>query len=496
MFIAYEKRIFSKDVVRQLSLLKILYNNDGIEIEDLISKLLLERRIIYKCIDQLRKLVVDQFLKIEIVVSSKGKYFFKGNKRDYYQLRAIIIDKEPITQLAKALLKQKSVEFSHFCSSNYMSESTLKRCFRKVNILLNPLELHLCVCKKQIFLKGSELKVRYCLLSFFWRYYHGVVWPFDGIKENDIYQLLDDLISSNAEISYGKKKQLGYLFAVYILRAETGVLLSQRDFPQYFGDYVYKNQFFEFFLEKVQSKFKLKQIDIGSIFFSLYIFSESYSYIQSSSVSLEILKKLSSQSYDSIMSFVKFVKKKHPNFGIYLNSPSNFLATLIAGRIFVDTFGCLYFNISLIAIFKYAEENFPHLLPSISKAIKKDEPNLSSSILKTLTFRYAQAYVLEFSPRDFEPKIKLLLDTDVPMYEDKLIIERITHLLAPKYNYEWVTLKQTEHPDLIITTGEIEDIFPEVIKVTLNVELSQKDIHNIMKTCEKILDEKTNGKYL
>lgn len=65
----------------------------------------------------------------------------------------------------------------------------------------------------------------------------------------------------------------------------------------------------------------------------------------------------------------------------------------------------LHFNISLIAVFKYAEENFPNLLPSISNEIKIYEANLSTSFNKTLIFRYAQAYVLAFSPRDFDSKL-------------------------------------------------------------------------------------------
>lgn len=487
---AYEKRIFSKDVIRQISLLELLYNNDGIEIEKIISNLGFERRIIYKTLEQLHKLSVDQSLEVEIYISTKGRYFFKGNKKQYYMLRALIVDNEPITQLAKILLKKKSVGFSLFCYSNYISESTLKRYFRKVNILLDPFGLHLCVCKNRISLNGPELKIRYCLLSFFWRYYHGVFWPFESINENDVYRLLDDLTSSYTKISYGKKRQLGYLFAVYILRAESGILLSKNDFPKYFEAYVYDNPLFEIFEKKFQKEFHMKRIEIGAIFFSLYIFSESYAYIQSLSTSLVILKNIEPQSYSSIMDFVKYVNMKSPNFEINLDSNANFVAALIAGRIFMDSFGCLYFNISLIAVCKYAEKNFPNLLPSLSKVIREYEPNLSSNLLRTLTFRYAQAYVLEFSPRDFEPKIKILLDTDVPMYEDKLITERINHLLAPKFNYEWITLNQKEIPDLIITTGGIDIEFSNILKVIINVELSHKDTFKIIEVCEKILKKK------
>ena len=492
----HEKRIFSKDVVRQISVLEMLYQNDGIEIEKLISVLKLERRIIYKCIEQLQQQSADHLLEIEIFVSSRGKYIFKGNKKEYYKLRAFIIDNEPITQLAKVLVQHTSVDFSQFCSSNYMSESTLKRYLRKVNTLLDPLGLRLCVCKKQISFKGPELKVRYCLLTFFWRYYHGLVWPFDGIEEKSILQLLDELISSCVDISYGKKKQLGYLFAVYILRSESGVLLSKSDFPQYFEYYVHENPVFKTFLEKVQNRFNQREIEIGALFFSLYIFPESYPYIQDSPSSLKILEKCAPLSYDSIMNFVKFVKVRHPEYKIYLEDSNQFLDAMIAGRIFVDAFGCLYFNMSLIAVFKYAEENFPNLLPSISKVIKEYEPNLSSNLLKTLAFRYAQAYILEFSPRDFELQIKILLDTDVSAYEDKLIIEKISHLLAPRFNFEWVTLKKMNMPDLIITTCEVEEKFSNISQVIINGKLTAKDTLEVIKNCEKIFNEKNKEKHL
>lgn len=45
----------------------------------------------------------------------------------------------------------------------------------------------------------------------------------------------------------------------------------------------------------------------------------------------------------------------------------------------------------------------------------KSELSLSPNSLKALTLRYSQAYVSEFSPRNFESKIKMMLDTDVPM---------------------------------------------------------------------------------
>lgn len=82
------------------------------------------------------------------------------------------------------------------------------------------------------------------------------------------------------------------------------------------------------------------------------------------------------------------------------------------------------------------------------------------------------------------------------MHEDKFLTERINHLLAPRFNYEWITLDQTEFPDLIITTGEVEEKYSNTQKVIINVELSTKDTYKIIKICEKILIMKKEEKLL
>ena len=83
-----------------------------------------------------------------------------------------------------------------------------------------------------------------------------------------------------------------------------------------------------------------------------------------------------------------------------------------------------------------------------------------------------------------------MLDTDVPMHEDKLICERIDHLLAPKFNCEWITLHQNEVPDLIIGMGEIDSQFSKIIQVIVNIELSTKNTQEIIEACEEILSRK------
>lgn len=491
----YNERIYSKEGVQQLTLLKLLYNSpQAIDIGTLTFEMAMDRRSIYKTIEQLTTLMEEERLKTEIHVSSRGEYTYTGNKIDYYRLRGLIVEDEPMMQLVKRFLEEKTVSLVEFCADHFISESTFKRYVGKANTLLKPFGIRISIKKNRIEIQGSEANIRYCLVSFFWRAYHGVSWPFKNINEIHVHHTIDKLLRYSEHISYGKKRQLSYFFAVYILRAQAGFTIEKEELPPYFESLVYPNPIFERFSIKFVERFPLEKKELGFIYLSLYIFPNSYNYIQKSSETLEVLTTQGYDTYRSIKNFVAFIKEKHPEFDITDPEKKDFVAMLIASRIFIDIFDNVYFNSSAIAIFTYAKKNFPHLLPSIQEGIKKFEPDLSPNNLKSLSLRYAQAYVMEFSPQDFEPQIHILLDTDMPMYTDKIMRERLNAILSPKFNYRWVKGEEKVRPDLLFATGVTTEKFSKVPTVYLNAEVSKKDKEAIIKACEKIVEEKETQK--
>lgn len=492
---SYIENIYSKEVVRQLFLLKLLYNSpQAVDIETLTFQMAMDRRSIYKTIEQLKAIMEEERLKTEIHVSSRGEYTYMGNKIDYYRLRGLIVKDEPMMHLAKRFLEGRRISFSEFCAEHFMSESTFKRYVGKANTLLKSLGIRISIKKNEIEVQGSEANIRYSLISFFWRAYHGVSWPFKNINEIHVHHTIDKLLRYSEHISYGKKRQLSYFFAVYILRAQAGFTVEKEELPPYFERLVYTNPIFERFSTKFVERFPLEKQELGFIYLSLYIFPNSYNYIQKSSETIEILTNQGYDSYSSIKNFVAFIKEKHPDFDITAPEKKDFVAMLIASRIFIDIFDNVYFNSSALSIFSYAQKNFPHLLPRIQEGIKKFEPDLSSNNLKALSLRYAQAYVMEFSPRDFEPKIYILLETDMPMYTDRIMQERLNAILSAKFNYQWVKSEEKVLPDLLFATGMAADKFSKVPTVYINAEVSKKDKDAIIKACEKIVEEKETQK--
>lgn len=487
----YNEGLFTNEGVRQLFLLKILYNSaERRTIEELSLRMSLDRRSIYKTVDQINETLQNNKRSSRIEVSSRGEYSFTGNKIDYYRLQGYIVSQEPMTHLAKDFLVNKSVDFYQFCQDNFLSESTLRRYLRKVNQLITPLGLRLSVRKNKIHFLGNEARIRYGLVTFFWRYYHGVTWPFETVDEEKIHHIFSNMFTSLETISYGKRLQLYYYWIISMLRGQAGMEISKEEVPDYFEPLLSDNPAFKIFSERYGKAFPLSDKEIKFAFYLLYIFPDSYKYIQNTSQTLDTLKKYAPKSYDSIRDFLAFVQEIHPKFNILSDEKAEFVAMLIAGRLFVDTFGEIYFNSSSISIVTYAAKQYPNFIPSIQKQIQMKEPELSPNALKGLTLRFGQAYVMAFSPRDFETKVTILLTTDLPLYVDKIMYERLEALLSPRFNYEWITLDKKQRPDLLLSTGPIDEKFLNVPKLFINAQITKKDKEAILKACEQIVIEK------
>lgn len=489
----YPDAFISKEGVQKLHLLKLLYNNeDPVGIEKLVFELGIDRKSVYKLIGLLNALIQSEKLIPEIE-SSRGQYVFSGNKIDYFRLRGQIVNDEPMMNLAKEFLTNEEVDFSNFYTVNFMSESTLRKYIRNANKFLIPLGIKIRIRKNKIRLLGNEANIRYCLVSLFWRYFQGISWPFKNVDREILDRFISSLPNVSEEISYGKRLQLTYYWAVFIQRFQMGSEISKVDLPSYFETLVINNKYFKDFSKHFALRYKLSTQEQKFAFFILYIFPESYKYIQNTSETLGILKSEEPESYKSLREFIVFIRDKHSDFEIISEKRARFVAMLISGRIFVDTFKGISFNSSAIITFTYSANNYPQFLPSIRKHIEEVSPQLSENMMKSLTSRYAQAYAAEFSPRDFEVKLLILLDTDLPLYVDVIMRKRLDYLLSPRFNYEWVSLKEKVVPDLLLATGPADLRFSNIPKVFINAEVSEQDSKNILETCEELIGQKKSS---
>lgn len=485
----YLEYIFNKETRQKLVILEMIFNNPkGIGVDELGKRTSIVRRTIYKCIEEIKLIIKNNLVDADIVVS-RWDYMFTGDKMAYLKIVALISQNEPIVNLTKLLLESSCIIFSKFCVDNFIGESTFRRYLGNVNRFLRRFGLKISIIQDKIIIIGEEKKVRYVMISFLWRIYRGVIWPFETIAKKEVDKVVSSIVPR--DIHSGKRNLLSFYIAVHILRIRSEQYINKQFLPKYLGNLVKSNDIKFLKLSNLFSNHELPQIEINYLVFSLYFFPEFHVSFQNINETLKILKVQSPKSFYSIQRFITFVKNKHPEWDEKCSKHKYFIPMLISGRIFFDTFSDMYFNISSISIFRYSHKTYPNLLPSITNSILKFEPTLSKNQLKTLSLRYAQAYVLEFEPNDFEPEIRLLLDTDVPLYADKIIVERISNILFSRFNFKIKTTNLDFVPDLTVSTGFFDSNYENPDLLYISPEVNQMDAERLIEACESVLRKKT-----
>lgn len=480
-------QIFPKDILSKVKILTVLFkSSSSLNIRDLISYGALDRKTIYKYIKEINNIAINQYGKDAIILDDKKQYFFEMSKIEFLTLRFLILETTFTIELINSFFKSSTVNTTKFCLENYISENALKKQVKSINSLITPFNIELKSRKGTLYLNGDETKIRYFLSTFFWRIYRGFKWPFVQIEKSRLKEYLST-IYANTYFNENKQEVPLFLLAISILRVKSKNFIEEESLPPYTNSFY--NNFFTKSIKCLVTNYHLPKKEIKFIILFLHIFPE---YILNND-NTDILRLLSihkKDSYFSIVNFYDFASRKHENWQINSPEKQKFLSILISARIFVDIFNNIYFNIHELSLVYYSQKEFPNLLPTIESYLKKNEPNISKAELKSLTFKYSEAYVSAFPPQDFEPIIRILLVTDNPIYIETLLANRIKSVLSEKFNIIISNSSQTDNFDFIIATGIVEDSLLENKIIYVYPHLPIKDITNLLSICENELDKK------
>ncbi|MCC4119920.1 helix-turn-helix domain-containing protein [Lactococcus lactis] len=480
-------QIFPKETQLKVKILTTIFQSTtGHQIGYLVKYSNLDRKTIYKYIKEINEVSIKQFKKDAILLSDKKQYYFAMTKSEFLTLRFLIFETTFIIELINLFMRSSTVNITKFCIENYISENALKQQIKAINSLLVNFDLEFKTRKGFLYLSGTEHKIRYFLSTFFWRIYRGFKWPFFQLEKSKVKETLS-LIYPNIGVDVNKQEVPLYLLAVSILRAKSKNLILEEILPPY------TNSFYENFsnesIKTLVTNYHLPTSEIKFIILFLHIFPE-YLLSKDNTSILEQLSIYKNNSYLSILNFLDFVNKKHKEWKINSHKGQQFLSILISSRIFVDIFNDTYFNIYELNLIYHSQQEFPNLLPSIAANLKEYDSNISEAELKSLVFKYAQAYIYAFPPQSFEPLIKILLIADTPIYIETILVNRIKSVLSEKFNVSISTSDQSDDFDFIIATGIVNHSLLKSKILFVYPHLPVKDIVNIISTCENVLNKK------
>lgn len=484
--------IYPTDIKNKVILLTLIYQNrNGITIGELIEVSGLHRKTIYKYLKEINELCLAHFNEKFIDISVKKYYFFTETKIEFLTLRLLLIERAPITQLTIEFLHSSAISIPLFCSRHFITESTLKVYFKTYNKFLRPHGIFLRTKNGILNLVGDEAKIRYFIASYLWRTYRGIKWPFRTLSKQKLKDSLSMLHSnSGGEVNKSKLEVLLYLLATNILRVKTQNLITQSSLPSY--SKALCEGFLHEFQKTLATTYSLPPEEIEYAVLNLHTFPEYFIDNHTPSKILEILHDNTKSSYLSILHFLEFVKERHKDWRLDSFSGQTFLSVLISSRMFVDLFKDIYFNIYDLRLIYHSQKEFPALLPSLETFIRKDHDGLAETILKSLVFRYAQAYITIFPPQDFEPQIDILIVTDMPVYIEALLINRLRAILAERFNFSIHTSLNIVEPDLIIATGKVDESLIKHEVIYVYPDLPHNDSQSILRSCEVIVQKKYN----
>lgn len=270
---SYIDYLFKKGTCQQLLILKLIYKEPyGADIDLLTKEVGIDRRSVYKHIESLKEVCDNSNLNVDLYINSKYFYVFTGDLIDYYSIRSILIEKEDFYKLAIKFLTNDKVNLIQFCHENFIGEVSFKKEVYKANRLLSQLGIKISIRKGMLEVLGEERIIRYCLISFLWRIYRGIKWPFKELDEVKINTLIDTVLTSNKIISYGKKKHLLFYLAVFVLRSTSGNQISKEFLPEYTTQLVATIYNYNEVSNEILVSFGLPQSEIEFILLNFFIF--------------------------------------------------------------------------------------------------------------------------------------------------------------------------------------------------------------------------------
>lgn len=192
--------LLDKSGLNKLNMLQILDETEAIfSIEDISTKLNLDKRTINSIIDSIQDDIVELGVPISLKQIKKNNLIVL-EKNDDFSLQIFILFylKQSLNfNLCTTLFNNTFTTSVQFSKSNYVSLSTLKNKSDNLKKLLNSFDLKLALNTSSLII-GEEKQIRHFYFYFFWTSYKTTEWPFTEIN----FKELKDYVYKHIEPSY------------------------------------------------------------------------------------------------------------------------------------------------------------------------------------------------------------------------------------------------------------------------------------------------------
>jgi hypothetical protein len=404
-----------------------------------------------------------------LVSKGKGISLEIEPDKDVQVLISLLMARSPIIQLMDSIFKEEVRSITQYAQEHFMSEATVRRNISKIREYVEKFDLS--ISRVNATLEGDEKQIRLVMMTFYWRIYGGLSWPFDMVDEKDMAQLteylLESLISSEKNISFLFIRQIEYYFAEAILRTRKKNMISTNDARL---SVIAVGSRYERLVEAMkENNNRLVNVSEPELMFH-YAVSLSMS---------SVYHLLKPETVRTIMA--DHERRKTPiaeSMNLALEKLDDYFPVAESKFIQNKEVSAALFNAHCFAyLFKgfnsdmngrvytyYFSRNYPNLTGRIYDFIdhlyhsSKNEIFLEKDFL---VMPYMEIITQTIDPIYFEEKIMIVIETELPMMLEKYIIQRIEFIFKDKFNLQFVSISEKydiAEIDVVLTTMAIENL--------------------------------------
>ncbi|MTD40217.1 hypothetical protein GIX45_16675 [Erwinia sp. CPCC 100877] len=356
----------------------------------------------------------------------------------FFKLRLEIIEKSLSISIWNKLFFLNELNIVNFSLESFLSVSTIKRKFKRLNSLLESYDFMITSKDNIYMLQGNETNIRYFSSSLFWNIYNGAKWPFYNIDQRKIIKLIDATTEDlSFPISYSLNSRFSYSFAVGITRYfhNQTINLEQNDewdklkkinnsLTNHLSTNIIKMLVEDYLLSEDEAHYEFSRLQIVKSF---------YKDQKTIVVAIELHEKFETSIYKASVKFIELLEK-HAHINLSEDQKKKVMVSALCGHyksFFYHDIPILKQEIDGILINYYSlrslvERIYSELCESVGTCIFKQKNFLINQYMYTIS---------EILPLNyFEAEISIYFDESIDLPIEQLVKNMLNNFFKEPFN--------------------------------------------------------------
>lgn len=316
-----------KDIYRKQQLITYLVQKTNwVTTQEIAQQLACSEKTIRKDIHQL-SYILPAGWKIE-AQKGKGIHLCKNDGASSREVFSILVQSTLHFQILEHLFFHKTTSIVTLSEMLYVQPAMIMQQMKYIQQTIAPYELILT--SRPIQLSGHEWQIRMYYVQFFWDSYAPSQWPFEMYQREslEVYiQIIQDVLQ--IDFSFVAQKQLLYWITISFYRIKNEDYVNQT--TSLFQS-IKETSFFEKlqpFFKVIEQKEKIDLHEQEKIFFTLFIFSQSFTYRNILEVRSMKLQRFYEKKLQSVQHIHDLLEQCKNEIGINLFAHENIIFSLI-----------------------------------------------------------------------------------------------------------------------------------------------------------------------